>query len=176
VTGVAFGNEHFVAVTDLGQIAVCREGTPWVLARTNGVPIQSVVYGGGSFVAAGAGGAVWHSSDGFEWSEHYSGCVNTLRQVVYAEGKFVAVGNNETVLQSAQAAPLLRLFVASEGLRMEAQPVLGASHFLQGSNDLSVWTDLLQFVGLQDLISITNSLASVLPHSFYRVRTVAPMP
>lgn len=74
-------------------------GTPLPVASLN-----AVAFGNSVFVAVGAGGAIFSSSDGISWTARASGTTNDLHGVLWAANvRFVAVGANGTTLQSTDA-------------------------------------------------------------------------
>lgn len=64
----------------------------WLSPRPTGAVLHGVAYGGGRFVAAGAGGTILSSLTGAEWTPTSSGTNLALRSVAYGAGRFVAVG------------------------------------------------------------------------------------
>jgi hypothetical protein len=66
---VAFGNGLFVASTS-GALGYSVDGTHWTSAAvSNGfVPIVHVAFGNGTFIATGADGEEWVSTDGKTWA------------------------------------------------------------------------------------------------------------
>ena len=121
-------------------------------------------------MAVGNEGTVLTSPDGVDWIDHYSTCVNTLRDVIYSGGVFTVVGNNEAILRSSLAAPRLRVAGRSDALRLEIQPVVGVLHVLEGSSDLQAWTVLSSFLGTEDEVSVVVPPWPVPVHGFYRLR------
>ena len=91
-------------------------------ARTSPEPylqLSAVAYGGGQFVAVGAGMGfsttnVLTSPDGANWTGRASGVSSRLNGITYGNGQFVAVGEN-VVMDSTDAvawnsrAPMARL-------------------------------------------------------------------
>jgi len=88
-------NGRFVMVTNYSEIYTSGDGLNWQLKKPAepNVYLLSVAYAGGQFVAAGT--KILISTDGGEtWMETLSslGCPGTLLDVVYGNGKWVAVG------------------------------------------------------------------------------------
>jgi hypothetical protein len=54
----------------------------------------------GQFLALGAGGALWTSSNGVTWLSRTSGVSAALRDVAYGAGRYIAVGDGGTVVGS----------------------------------------------------------------------------
>lgn len=109
--GVAYGNGLFVAVGGSGDVRVSTNGVNWTsgVSLTNRIGgLLRVTYAQGQFVAVGyltplpgSGGAVIITSpNGTNWTFRNCPTTNWLRGVTYADGLFVAVGNNGTILSS----------------------------------------------------------------------------
>jgi len=64
----------------------------WTRRLYTGSPLNGIAFGGGICVAVGDGGTIRRSTDGTTWSPISSGTTNTLADVAYGGGKFVAVG------------------------------------------------------------------------------------
>ncbi len=74
-------------------------GTPLPVASLNGVAFGNSIY-----VAVGAGGAIFTSSDGASWTARASGTTNDLHGVLWMNNaRFVAVGANGTTIHSTDA-------------------------------------------------------------------------
>ncbi|MDD4753006.1 MAG: S-layer homology domain-containing protein [Desulfitobacteriaceae bacterium] len=107
---VAYGEGKFVAVGMYGKILVSENGEDWV-TKTVTYPdkkkttLQSIIYSDAQkkFVAAGTmgvsddhRGGIMTSEDGENWTVTYSDTGNSLWDVTYGNGIFVAVGGKET--------------------------------------------------------------------------------
>ena len=106
LTGVAFGQEKWVAVGSQGTILNSSDGKQWKpcgIARTD--YFSAVTFAKGLFVAVGstgtfgdAPGSAWVSSDGETWVPWRLNCIGcgpgALRDVVYSQDfqAFIAVG------------------------------------------------------------------------------------
>ena len=62
--------------------------------------LNSVAFGAEYFVAVGADGVIRTSNNGFIWETASSPVVTNLNKVIYANGKFIAVGNNGKVIRN----------------------------------------------------------------------------
>jgi hypothetical protein len=94
---VAFGNNRFVAVGDLGGVATSKDGVVWEpesSGQTNS--LRSVTFGNGLFVAVGLKGVILASGDGVDWRPMPSGTTETLSQVIFADERFIAAGRFST--------------------------------------------------------------------------------
>ena len=62
-----------------------------------------VIYDGNYFIAVGNGtnaGIISRSQNGLNWEVVESGISNSLNAIIYAEGKYISVGNNGTIVTS----------------------------------------------------------------------------
>ncbi|MCL2600168.1 MAG: hypothetical protein FWD88_03200 [Treponema sp.] len=97
ITGFAYGNGRYVAVSSTGRIGWSGDGDRWFLAEITS-PVSnfnSVVFGNGVFVAVGNGGRFANSLDGERWVARDS--MNgfdgyDITGVAWGAGNFVAVG------------------------------------------------------------------------------------
>ena len=60
--------------------------------------LNSVCINNGIYVAVGAGGAIFYSSDASIWYPAISGTANNLNKVIWAASNFIAVGDQGTIL------------------------------------------------------------------------------
>lgn len=77
-------------------------GDAWTAGAGIGqVAVNAIAFDGvTNFVAVGAGGAIYTTTDGYLWTSARSGSVNDLTGVAYVSGRWVAVGANGTALTS----------------------------------------------------------------------------
>src|SRR5439155_22775018 len=75
---------------------------------TNGLPLVSVTYGGGQFVAVGDNGTVATSNDGANWQAQQSGTSAELDAVAFANGNFVAAGSPTNLFASSNGTNWLQ--------------------------------------------------------------------
>lgn len=150
IHGVAFGNGLYLAVARNGWVARSTNATDWQTFNIlNADEFSDIGFGGGQFIAVGADGMLYSTVNGLDWISRSTSCQFDLRAVLYAEGSFYIAGDNETILQSRQIAPLLRVARrASDGaLLLEVFAEAGRGCLLQGSSDLAHWSDLATFIG-----------------------------
>jgi hypothetical protein len=114
-TGVTGGNNGFVAINGSNQaffsiggstwtssaLTVPDTGTIWT-SRASGtsLPIFSVAYANGLYVAVGQLGTALTSPDGINWTGQDSGQLTNLLSVTFGSAGFLAVGPGGTALTS----------------------------------------------------------------------------
>lgn len=105
---ITFGNGLFVAVGNL--ISTSPDGINWTNRTPHGAIINSIIYGGGKFIATTFGGSnlIMRSDDGIAWdsvdvTNLLSG--GTMRDVSYGNGVYVVVLENSA-----------RVLVSSDGI------------------------------------------------------------
>ena len=102
---VAYGNGIFVAAGKGGTVLTATN-LQWTWQRTQFYgDIEDLFFADGVFMLVGQNGNVATSPDGQVWTPRGAGCANDLRAVIYADHRFTAVGNNETILQSNAEGP-----------------------------------------------------------------------
>ncbi|MBI3867987.1 MAG: immunoglobulin domain-containing protein [Verrucomicrobia bacterium] len=102
LSSVAFGNDRFVAA-GRSRILTSKDGLQWADARFSAAGARGfldVAFGNGTFVAVGANGSLWISTDGVDWSPSSAGPVGNMESVAYGNGRFVAVGAQGSILTS----------------------------------------------------------------------------
>lgn len=109
--GVAFGNGVFVAMNRLlgAYCLVSTNGANWtktLVAPTNSfVEMDRVHFYNGLFIAGGIvnNGAILTSTSGTNWTVTPSPVSNTINDVAYGAGVWVAVGDLATIISSTNA-------------------------------------------------------------------------
>ena len=112
--GVAYGAGLYVVVADNAKIITSPDGVTWT-SRTSGLAagaLQSVVFAGNQFVAAGNDGTygvVLTSPDGITWTQHQlpdhvAGGITNANELAYGNGTYLAVAT-----QNNGASPYLFL-------------------------------------------------------------------
>jgi hypothetical protein len=120
LTNILWTGGRFVAVGDIvigstldgnesGSIVTSPDGMNWT-AQTTLLPanasatafnaLDGVAYSGSLYVAVGANGAVYTSTDSNSWTMQATGTANTLGSVVWSGTQFIAVGQNGTIISS----------------------------------------------------------------------------
>ena len=126
---VIYGNDLFVAMGGANTIRTSSNGEEWAVRRYvgEGELLFSAVYAGGQFVIVGARGirdtngritgtrgVIVTSVNGITWNERsLPSTVPRLNSIAYAGGKFVAVGNGETIVTSSDGITWSRTHPAS---------------------------------------------------------------
>ena len=111
--GVTFGNNTYNFVTVGSWVDTSNavhtftmvssdNGNSWTTgpASPMSVPLSSVAYSNGVFVAVGALGTILSSTDGYNWNRRNSGTVENLAGVTSGDGTFVAAGDSGALLTS----------------------------------------------------------------------------
>jgi hypothetical protein len=104
ISGIAHGAGLYVAVGTAGEIWTSPDGVGWTQRANPDVThrgLAAVTFGGGQFVAVGAGGvsgggnAILTSPDGMDWTQRSNAAVplSSLLGVGYGNGLYVAVGS-----------------------------------------------------------------------------------
>lgn len=109
--------------------------------------------------AGNVGSTTLTSTDGTNWTLLSSISPENLRAVTFADGRFVAVGDTGTIIQSDSIASRLALVRRPARLELTIHPGLGDGFTLQRSSDLLPWTDVATFT------SPTVSPTSIQPTS-----------
>lgn len=105
-TGVSYGNEKLVIVSDSGLIMVKDDNDPdWNIPYSDPTTkLNAVAYGNGKFVAVGDGGTVVTSVDGAVWEKVTRKTTNNLNGISFGGGMFVAVGALGIVITSPESS------------------------------------------------------------------------
>lgn len=123
---VAYGNGRFVAVGEGDDsILVSTDGVIWQPYAAPDVALDQVEFAEGRFMAVGEDGLIMSSTNGVDWVFEPSPTVTRLRDIVHGAGSWVAVGNNDTILQSpADEHRIISFWVqpASVTLAWQSQP------------------------------------------------------
>ena len=170
--GIAHGNGVYVAVGNDGRFLTSQDGTSWsrrdlVSARD----FEDIAFGGGRFMAIGVNGQMHTSEDGTNWIRRVTVCDHDLRGVIFVEGSYYVAGNNETIMQSGQSDAALRItrLSPSGDVQVEILGEAGRAYRLQGSSDLTQWTDLHSFTAGMEAVRHTDNSPDASLRRFYRV-------
>jgi photosystem II stability/assembly factor-like uncharacterized protein len=154
INAFATDGTNIVAVGDSGTILLSTTGSTWSAASSvpGSASLYGVVYSSGIWVAVGANGAVYVSTDsGAHWavpSGTYSTVAQRLNGVAGYGTSFVAVGVNGTVVTStdganwsSQTLPGSATFYAVNASQSQSQYlIVGATGTAFLSTDLATWT------------------------------------
>ncbi len=102
--GVCFGNGRYLAVGMDGTAVLSADGANWsALPPFTAADLRGVAFGNNAFVAvAGFGNnEIWRSVNGSDWTQVLAPVSSVLNQVRFLNNRFVIVGNNRTILASA---------------------------------------------------------------------------
>ena len=129
-----------VSATPRAAGSVWRLGTALGTADLNGA-----AFGAAGYVAVGAGGAIFSSTDALTWSAQMSGVTNDLNAVAYLNGVYVAVGTNGITLRSTDAKTWTAVVAGNQTLYGVAPQgtgfiAAGAAGTLVTSPDGTTWT------------------------------------
>ena len=104
VHGSAYVNGNFFLLSDSGLMNVSEDGVTWSGAFYNGAVSRSlygIAYGAGRYImVASKGNIIMSSGDPSTWRAVASPTTDRLEDVVFANGRFVAVGESGTILVS----------------------------------------------------------------------------
>jgi hypothetical protein len=147
---ITYGNGRFVAVANDGLIAVSTNGSAWILISLGGIaPVvdnyRRVHYANGRFVIAGNSGQMLSAifpEDYKSWVSHRSRTSQNVHDVLgFADGTFLAVGNNGMILQSGDTRPrFLSISLRGGNAVLEFDPGLVSGYLnIEASADLQSW-------------------------------------
>jgi hypothetical protein len=169
---VTYGDGQYVVVGE-GDILTSPDGISWTNHSGVGQWLDAVTYGNGQFVAVGSSGGggvaspIVSSTDGINWTTHFSGTGNALLGVAYGNGVFEAVGG--VILESQ---PVVRLgpstWLPDGSLQIRIDGEAGLTNTIQISSDLSNWADLTNVIFSHPSGWIIDPFATNSNHRFYR--------
>ena len=104
---VYYANQKWVAVGG-NTVVTSTDGTAWAApANGSGVgstdDLNSVFFGGDTWIAVGEGGSVFTSNDGETWAPQRSGVAGALNTVYFGNGRWVAGGDAGVILVSTNS-------------------------------------------------------------------------
>ena len=159
-----------------GVLLVSTNGSSW-LSRNSGVygdgnNLRSITCSNDTWLVVGNGGIILSSTNTLNWTRRASRTLENLHDVQYLNGRFVAIGNRGTILQSGRvigARLIVHTFDPRIGFEIAIEGETGCSHRLQASTDLRSWTDLLTFSNAQTTTHYLDEEALFYSCRFYRV-------
>ncbi len=104
LASVAWGEDRFVAVGELGTVLVSFDGAHWD-SVTSGIRsgFEFVAYGGGTFLALGPNGEIFTCPDGYQLTPQWAGTLARLRAAAWGNGRWVVVGEQGVIITSTDA-------------------------------------------------------------------------
>jgi hypothetical protein len=100
-SSIAYSNGTYV-VASSSSFAVSTNDTVYTTA-SNSPSLTTVITFGTNFVAVGASGQIYTSTNGFSWAQRNSGTTSNLRSVTVGNNLLVAVGDNGAVQTSSSS-------------------------------------------------------------------------
>lgn len=167
-----FAEGLFYAVGANGTFRTSSDGTNWNNSQITGYEdqyLQSIAVSGGVIVIVGDGGLILRSDDGgANWTDHSTGSWQGLAKVRYLDGLFVAVGQERTVLLSADGmtwdpAPVPNDYdaygwaFADVGRGPDAYYVVSSQGRVVRTTDWSNWTPFWGIASKPDLLALAGS-------------------
>lgn len=97
---IAFGGGRFVGIGyNVSNSSYSTDGITWYAGGTVSNSYNtSIAYGNGAFAIVGNGGYIASGTNGSSWTARASGVTANLTHVIYAGGKFVAVGTSNATI------------------------------------------------------------------------------
>jgi len=162
-------NRDFVSANFLADIAF-GDGV-FVALDSSGIGDPS---GGGLFGARSGGGSIWVSTNGVGWTKRWFSPF-TIWDIAFGNGTFVAVGEHNMIVQSANLDGLVPIHLSAsltnQMFNLTITSAAGLALTVEISNDLLTRQTLRSLVNQS---GHTNLLENILPTSgqrFYRART-----
>ncbi|MZQ84635.1 hypothetical protein GQF01_21235 [Paenibacillus sp. 5J-6] len=104
LTSIVYVNSKYVAVGNSGTVVTSNDGMNWTVNPTaiSDYKLTSVTYGNGVFIAVDEIGTIYKSMNGATWTPVRDDLIDYhgLQFVSYTNGKFYAVGDYDTYLES----------------------------------------------------------------------------
>jgi hypothetical protein len=180
INGVAYGNGRFVAM-GIG-VLTSEDGVNWAeqqLGANRGQIVRGIAYGDGQFVVAGTQwnanytaqeGIILTSTDGANWIQRQLPTTSPLNGIGYGNGRFVSVGDYQTILVSGSIVTLG--IMPNDQTGRLTLSVTGPNHLdytIQTSADLISWRNLTNLVGAPPSSVILDKPTPGSSREFYRV-------
>jgi photosystem II stability/assembly factor-like uncharacterized protein len=156
--GVVWTGTQFIACGNAGIILTSPDGITWT-TRTTGLPsttsLNSIDWSGSLAVAVGVSNSlsiIYTSSDGITWTARSHPETREFYDVVWANNRFVAVGNDlyPTATDAVRITNLV--LTSSNGISWTSVPNIGNS--IPGTRLLATPTKLIA-VGYTNKISVS---------------------
>lgn len=165
---VAWSGTRFVAVgeavlTDSLHVLTSPDGATWSAGEASfpGRELRAVTWSGNEFLAVGKQGAtgtdsslVVRSPDGLAWTRSVIGQDAALRDVLWTDGVYMAVGATGTLMRSTEGSSWEAVAAPSPdlaGLASSGATVVAVGFGVHASTDGAGWTQTLAQAGLEDV-------------------------
>jgi len=102
-SGVAYGNNAYVAVALSGSIWSSPDGIAWTQRFSGPNGLNGIAFAAGQFVVVGNSGVLLTSTDGATWTQRVVFTTSTLSGVVHNGTKWLVVSGDSNVLTSTDA-------------------------------------------------------------------------
>jgi hypothetical protein len=100
ITDMCYGDGLFVSVGPKSSVFTSVDGLSWRLRTTGTLWLRTVVFGNGTYVAAGSG-VIISSRDGINWSVRSQSNVD-FYSAAFGKGLFVVVGNRSGTIMTSR--------------------------------------------------------------------------
>jgi subtilisin family serine protease len=118
---IAYGNGFYLASTGKGEIVISTNGANWSLEAEIGNYTAGLVFSGGKFVISGAGGLMYSSVDGRNWTAHQRDNYVQLWRLMDYQGAIFGVSDSGVISVSA---PLPNIFLQPLSQQLRAGSAL----------------------------------------------------
>ncbi len=160
--GVAHDGQQFLAVGNDGVVIFSSNGLNWAAPQfvtpfRNWRHVRAAL---GHFITVGNNGAVadFATFGNVGWHPHTSVAAQNLHDVAYGAGKFVAVGNAGTILQSEFAVPHFSTPAYTNGVtRFRITGGLEEQYRVQSSLFLNFWSTVGTYTNDGNGVTFTNA-------------------
>ena len=141
-------NSFFYAYPTTGSVIRSTDGINWQTAPTFPQPSGPLAFGAGYYASltnSSQGSEILLSTNLANWTLGYVSS-NSLQDIAYGNGSFVAVGNNATILQTAPLAGLSLAYATSP--QISVYGLIGLNYRIEYRQTLSPfepWSNLATF-------------------------------
>ncbi|QQE78322.1 cadherin-like beta sandwich domain-containing protein [Alicyclobacillus sp. SO9] len=130
---VAVGSDQHVTT---GVVYTSPDGITWTRQSVSLPVLNSVAGSANGYIAVGDSGLVYSSRHGLAWTKQNSGVTQNLNSVHYANGRYVAVGDNGTIITLSNNANLASLSLSKGALSPSFSA--GTTNYTASTADSSV--------------------------------------
>jgi hypothetical protein len=154
---IAFGNSIFTGINVeswsgpaidpspifyYDSVMTSSDGNVWTYHKLAGAKdLKAITFGKDQFVAVGKGGKIWSSVDGINWITQNSPTTDSIIDIVYYDGQFVALTFSGLLLTSPYSPPpiMKSLRIASNAVWNSAKVVGRNIHYqLRVNSNVSI--------------------------------------